>query len=162
MAGWTSSTSSAGYDASEQVKAAVAQRYRENGLSSFNNNTYDVVGLNTQQIPMMKEAIRAYIEEIKAHLRKIDISVDPSIGVKGANVEQAVRDYIGRVVFYCNQVLSYLAAFNDKLQKVQEAWEAYDKSTADTIRGTIDSNFTNGGNLSYQEGVAGFAINGKF
>lgn len=116
--------------------------------SLFQNGT-TVVGINVNQIPSMKEAIRKYVDNLNQILAKLD-AVDPSIAFKGVYAE-AVTEYILSVKQACQSVISNMLAFNDQLTKVQEAYE--NKDTEMKTRLSSDAETTRSSFQNYAEGA---------
>lgn len=99
------------------------------------SSTYDVVGINVNQVPNMKNAIDNYVDAVKEYLSGINTKLNTQQAIKGTGMEEAVSQYIDDVVKYCKAVCSNLLAFSDKLTAVQKAWETSDTNMSNTIKG---------------------------
>lgn len=166
MASFMNEASQTGFDAQNYASSTASARSATrsgSGLVKGSNgflgigakagniasSNYSVVGINTKQIPEMRNAIRNYVNDIQEHLAQIKVSTDPSIALKGTGMEQAVKDYIAKVVNYCNALCSNLLAFSDKLAKVEAAWLSSDLNMSSTVNGA--SSDLESASQSYQE-----------
>lgn len=149
MADWRQNAQQTGFDASQYTETMTSTRNAQrsgSGLSSgflgIGGNTasssYSVVGINTNEIPNMRLAIRNYVQRIQDHLDTINTTTDPTVALKGTGIETAVQEYIVSVAKYCKALSSQLLAFSDKLAKVQEAWETSDMNVSSSVRGSAD------------------------
>lgn len=115
--------------------------------SLFKNGT-TVVGINVNQIPNMKQAIRNYVNQLQDTLNKLD-SVDPTVAFKG-EMTGAIVEYIEAVKTACQAVVSNMLAFNDQLTLVEDAYKNKDEELKNKI--TSDANTTRSSFKAYTEG----------
>ena len=114
------------------------------GNSKANINTYlssggyTVVGINVEQIPAMKDAIRTYIDNVRTKLDELK-NYDPRVAFKGEETVTALVTYIEGVKDVSEALISNLLVFCDQLTEVQRAYEAKDASNASVIRGAAQS-----------------------
>ena len=114
-----------------------------NNLQQFWHTT--TVGINIDQIPIMKNAISLYVDRLNNHLNQVKRDADTSQAFKG-DYARAVRSFVDAVCNSCANIISNLLAFNDDLDKVMEAYRQKDESMASEINstaGNVDSAFTN-------------------
>lgn len=150
MANFMNQATTSGFDAESYARGAASSRQAtrdSSGLRQGSNgffgigakqgnvaeSSYSVVGINTTMIPQMRTEIRNYVQAIQDHLNNVKVQTDPTVALKGTGMEQAVKEYIAKVVAYCNALCSNLLAFSDKLAKVQAAWEASDMNMSSTV-----------------------------
>lgn len=110
---------------------------------------YDVVGINEAAIPNMKAAIRAYIDNLNAHMDEVRTTADTSNAFKGTYAEE-VSDFVRAVCECIEVVISQLLVFNDKLTEVYEAYVEKDKDVASSISNQADELRSSSGEM-YQE-----------
>lgn len=106
-------------------------------VNSFFANGTTVVGINVNQIPAMKNAIRTYVDGIQAALGEL-VNYDPEIGFKGEYTVE-LKNYIQAIIETCNAIVSNMLAFNDELTKVQQAYAAKSEATASAISSDAES-----------------------
>lgn len=97
--------------------------------STFNG---DVVGINVNKIPQMKQAIESYVKKVQAHLEKIKTETKTANAMQGEYAE-AVKSYVGTACDVCYKITSHLRYFEDKLTAVQNAYTKKDEKMAGTI-----------------------------
>ena len=99
----------------------------------------DVVGINVDKIPSMREAIRTYVKGITDHLDKIDATANSDSAFKSESVKAAVRAYVEKVKEYSMNLVSQLLSFSDKLQDVSDSWAASTNTLGDNINTTASA-----------------------
>lgn len=102
-----------------------------------------VVGINTNQIEPMKQAIRDYVQKVETELKKLE-DKNPEQALKGSEIVPAIKQYIESVKEACGSVTSNMLAFNDRLTDVQEKYREKDTNTAQAINseaGTVRSSY---------------------
>ena len=92
-----------------------------------------IIGLNANEIPNIKESIRTMCDNITTELNKIQTDADSEVAFKGEGVKTALQEYINKVTEYCNNLISTMKAFNDKLTDVQNQWAAAVSDMSQTI-----------------------------
>ena len=107
-------------------------------VSSFFKNGSTVVGINVNQIPAMKTAIRDYVSAIDTALAELK-NYDPTVAFKGEQLVPALTAYIDAVIETCGAIVSNMLAFNDQLTEVENAYKAKDDSSASTIKSYAES-----------------------
>lgn len=146
MASFMNEASQSSFDAQSYANGVTTSREKTRSGSGLSNgffgiggnvasSSYDVVGIDTKQIPDMQKAINTYVNEVQEHLSQVKVTTEPSVALKGTEMEIAVKEYVAKVVEYCNALCSNLLAFSDKLYKVQQAWENSDANMSKTING---------------------------
>lgn len=102
---------------------------RENSRTASNafntNMSYSVVGINANKIPATRAAIQSYVNDVKAVLKDMDTQVETAGAFRGDAVKKAVQEYLVTVKTYCENLVTYLNVFSDKLKDVQDSWEKY-------------------------------------
>lgn len=112
-------------------------------LGSFMKGT-SVVGIQTTEIPNMRQAIRDYCDKINSHLDTIDTKVDTNIAFKG-DYAVAVREYADAIKKVCKSLTSNLLAFSDQLYEIEKQYHSSDdalKSNISKSSSTLSSNAT--------------------
>lgn len=104
----------------------------------FKNGGTTVVGINVNQIPAMKTAIREYVATVDSALDELK-NYDPTVAFKGEEIVLALKEYIDAVKEACSAITSNMLAFNDKLTEVQIAYEKKDSHTASQIKSSAES-----------------------
>lgn len=147
MANWESTTIFSSFDAKSAAANHMANREggRE-GVSTSAKSQYDVVGIKVDKIPFIQGEITAYINTLKDKINNLNPKAISSTAFKSKEeiVENAVESYITKVKTYCNNLLSQLEAFNDKLSDVLAAWDQGTQSISSKIDET---------NTSFSEGT---------
>ncbi len=93
----------------------------------------DVVGINVDEIDNMRQAIRDYVNALEKHLQQVKTDADNTNAMRGDYATE-VRGFIEAVCETCEEVISYLLAFSDKLVEVKEAYAKKDETMASDIR----------------------------
>lgn len=141
MANWVNEAQQSSFEAQTYATSAISNRSasRESSVQNTRGffgglfDQYSVVGLNANKVPAMREAIRNYVNNINAHLEAIDPKADANSAFKSEEVQEAVKNYVTKVKEYCQNLISDLLAFSDKLADVQAAWEAFSGSASSNI-----------------------------
>lgn len=113
------------------------------------HNGATIIGINVNQIPQMKQAVRSYVDGLQKQLDKLN-AIDPKTAFKG-EISTAIVEFIDAVKQACQAVVSNMLAFNDQLTKVQAAYENRDSEMKSRIKADTEaarSSFTN-----YTEGA---------
>ena len=111
---------------------------------------YSIVGINANQVPAMKNAIANYVEAIQNHLEKIETSADSSQAFKSDAVKTAVQNYLLTLKDYCQNLVSQMLAFSDKLQEVYEKWVEATGNMAQSVNSSA-SGFNKGTRYTQQK-----------
>ena len=149
MSDWRQGSQQTAFNAGQYTQELSQMREGQRSTSGLNggffgiggnmaSSSYSVVGINTNEIPNMRQAIRNYVQRIHEHLDTINTTTDPTVALKGTGIESSVQEYIVSVSKYCKALTSQLLAFSDKLAKVQEAWEASDANLSQTVRSSAE------------------------
>lgn len=144
MANWTQGAVQATFDAkayaSDLASTRSGQRSGSGVSNGFlgiggnaSNNGYSVVGINVNEIPNMRTAIRNYVETVQNKLNELNVIASSEEAMKGAGIQEAIKEYVRSVSDYCQSLTSQLLAFSDKLVKVQEAWENSDANISSSV-----------------------------
>ena len=122
------------------------------GTSFLSKAGYNVVGLNVSAVPSMRAAIRTYVEGIQSRITAIDALADSESAFKSddKSVENAVTEYVENVKEYCNNLISDLLAFSDKLADVSKAWTQFTQEQSATINSDTSASSTG---TAYQESI---------
>lgn len=107
-------------------------------VNSFFKNGATVVGINVNQIPNMKTAIRQYVADIEKALAELK-NYDPTVAFQGDQIVIALKDYIDAVIETCGAIVSNMLAFNDQLTEIEKAYRTKDVSAASTISNSAES-----------------------
>lgn len=110
----------------------ISSHHRFDGMSTnriyqdvnneFEGRGYNVVGINTNEISNMKQAIDTYIANIEDKTKAISDYLDASTMFKGSTVETEVKGYVDIVFNYISRTTNELRYFKDKLAAVEQAW----------------------------------------
>jgi len=135
MANWTVSQQETESFIDKQVGEREGSRSTGFGLTDGHWDIWDqdVVGINVDKIPEMRQAIRDYVKQITDHLDKIDATANTENAFRSESVKAAVKAYVGKVKEYAMNLVSQLLSFSDKLQDVSEAWTASTNTMGDTV-----------------------------
>lgn len=107
-------------------------------------NGSTVVGMNVNEIPNMRNAIKYYVEQLEKHLEQVRIGADTTQAFKG-EYATAIKEYVSAICEACGCVISNLLAFSDKLLAVQEAYQVRDaelKSAIGSSASDVQSSFS--------------------
>ena len=130
-------TKTSTFDQGAAFRSHVQQT--EDILSHYEQKSSDflgsgaIVGLNANEIPNIKESIRTMCDNITTELNKIQTDADREVAFKGEGVKNALQEYINKVTESCDNLISTMKAFNDKLTDVERQWKAAVDSMSDTI-----------------------------
>ena len=117
---------------------------------------YDIVGINGNGIPAIRDAITAYVEAVQTYLDNAlrNAQEHVSVGFRGGEAEKAVVAYLDKVREYIYNLISGLLAFNDKLNDVGNAWVQAQQnigSNINTSTGAFSAGSAyTGNNVQYQ------------
>lgn len=106
-------------------------------------NGTTVVGINVNEIPNMRNAIREYVTRLDEHLNSVRTNADTTQAFKG-DYAIAIQEYVSAICEACKCVTSQLLAFSDQLVKVQEAYQNRDvelKSAIGSSTSDVQSSF---------------------
>lgn len=92
----------------------------------------DVIGLNVDKIPSMRESIRNYINNVNAHLEQLNTTASTANAFKG-EYAAAVTSFVEAVSQACKAFVSQLLEFSDKLEIVRQKYVAQDESLSQQI-----------------------------
>ena len=107
-------------------------------ISSIMSSGYTVVGINVDQIPQMKNAIRTYIDNIRTKLDELQ-NYDPTVAFKGTETVGALKGYIEGVKEVSEALISNLLVFCDQLTEVETAYKNKDATNASVINSSTSS-----------------------
>ena len=134
MSNWATDATQTGYDASANLTQAMSARSAQRQASgAISKSKYNVVGIQTSEIPNMQKAINDYVDGIRSYLNTFATNTEASGAVKGAQIETAVKTYVTSVSSYCTSLVEKLLDFNEKLEKVRIAWENSDANIAGRV-----------------------------
>lgn len=135
-------TGSRAWDAAQGVGDRITslvqgiQGYAGGLITSIQNGS-PFVGMNYEQIPNVRQAIREYVTAIQTAADELNTGADVTVGVRGEIVE-ATKSYVQAVKDVCDAYVSQLLAYSDKMQ---EYYEAYAKSD-ETLSGNVSQEAT--------------------
>lgn len=143
---WKTDVQKVIFDASQGVKAISSNlsNYFESLLDSAGNAVgtllrgSSVIGINANEIPNMRAAIREYVNALEAHLEKVKTDADTAGAFKGEYAD-AVKVYVAAIAEACKCVTSQLLAFSDQLKEVSDAYLAQDREMSQRIKDTAAS-----------------------
>lgn len=99
--------------------------------------TGDVVGIDANQVPQMKQAIKTYVDELKSHLDTMQTNAQTDEAFKG-EYAAAISDFVAAVNQCCYAVISQLLSFSDTLDEVQAKYAEKDSTMAKDISGQAE------------------------
>ena len=97
----------------------------------------DVVGIDVNHVPAMKQEINTYIEDLKEHLNTMKSNASTSNAFKG-EYATAVTEFVNAIEIACGYVIDTLSNFNTQLDEVAEKYQAKDSEMASDIRNQAD------------------------
>lgn len=135
MAIWSTGTVKSTLDTSSKINSTIGSRTdtRSGSSSGVTSSEFDVVGINTADIPAMKDAIMSYVKRINNCLAKVDIAKNTN-AFRSEEVDKSLNKYITSEKKYCTDLVSQLLAFSDKLSDISEAWEKHSQRTSEEIK----------------------------
>ena len=101
--------------------------------------TFDIVGMHTEKIQDMINAIETYTQNLEDHMEKLIADAPSEEAYQSDVVRAAVVDYLTRVRTYCMNLVSQFRAFQSKLVSARDAWQTSAQSMASRIEGTTGS-----------------------
>ena len=112
---------------------------------------YDIVGINANKVPAMRDAVRNYVKGIQNELDKmIDNTVTSrNKALQNDTVRQSVQMYLEQVKEYAKNLTSYMLTFSDKLADVESAWYRFGWGQGWTISDETSKSY--GNHSSYTE-----------
>ena len=110
---------------------------------------YNIIGINGNEVPRMREAIEEYVQNIQTYLEEAIIATEEQIAkaFRGGEAEAAVKQYLEKVKAYIHNVVSTLNAFSDKLADVGNAWVKAQSNIASNVN-TSTGSFSEGNTYS--------------
>ena len=99
----------------------------------FGDGGYSVVGINVNQIPNMRTAIREYVDKITNHMDNINPILSSSSAFQSDEVKIATEKFINTVKEIVSNYLSGLLVFSDKLEDISEVYQRNVERLAKTI-----------------------------
>jgi len=118
--------------------------FEDYGSYGYGTGFYSVVGVNTQQIPSMKAAIEQYQEHLNYIVSWLENDVTVSDAFRGANVPEALVEYIYNVKYLCECIISYFNVFKTKLDSISAAWTTSTENMGQRVKnasGDISNDF---------------------
>lgn len=111
-----------------------------NGSSSIieTMGSYNMVGINANQIDDMRFAIRVYVENIESHLSQVLAEAEDTYAFKGTYAKSIV-EYVEAVCDVVKSLTSQLLIFSDKLVEIKEAYLEKDINLTRSINGMTGS-----------------------
>lgn len=99
---------------------------------------YDIVGIKGSMVGPMRESIRSYVARVQRTLEDAlgTNSEEVRKAIRGEDAIAEVNKYIDKVKIYCENVISALLVFSDKLADVGNAWNAAQQKAASTVSAT--------------------------
>lgn len=85
------------------------------------------VGINYNEIPNMRAAIRNYVTEIQKVLDKLNTQASSDNALKGEELTAAVQKYINAVDKCAKAYVSSLLAYSDQMYEVQHGGDTISK-----------------------------------
>lgn len=119
----------------------------KNEAGAYFNGLYpgDVVGIDANKIPMMQEAIQAYVTSIQTTLDKTVQDNRPDQAFADSSMKEAITDFNQAVVDVCKNYTSQLLKLYDLLSDVQKYYQdnqqkmsANLRSEASNTRSTVE------------------------
>ena len=144
----TSKTSefSAGNLISSQMEGRGNRDYNGVGLgdvfsSIASSSQYSIVGIKASEVEPMREEIRAYVDNIYSHLEDAIVKAHTSMdkAFRGAELQDAVKTYLNKVKDYCDNLVSHLLTFSDKLADVSNAWQDAQRQMGSSVNDATGS-----------------------
>ena len=133
------------FDQSAEFNKMRTDRENQRGTDTVDANlkASSVIGLNVKEIGNIKQAITTMCDNITRKINEMETEANSEIAYKGAEIQEALKNYITNVAAYCNNLTSNLRAFNDKLSDVEKAWNMATRHMSESISGNA-GNFATG------------------
>lgn len=96
--------------------------------------TGSFVGMDYNQVPNIRAAIREYVESIKTELAKLNTQAETSQAFKG-QIEGAVKEYVQAINTAADAYVSHLLEYSDKMQEVYEKYMAHEENLSQQVKG---------------------------
>ena len=132
------------YNANEAVRSATDMAKSKfnsaiSGLSAQFSGIMngDVVGIDVNHVPAMKQEINTYIDDLKDHLNTMKSNATTTNAFKG-EYASAVSEFVQAIEIACGYVIDTLTNFNTQLDEVAEKYQAKDSEMASDIRAQAD------------------------
>lgn len=120
---------------------------KDNGIAG-----YDIVGIKGSQVEQMRESIRAYVDRVQRTMEDAlnQNANETKKAIRGEDAIAAVNEYVAKVKTYCQNIISSMLIFSDKLADVGNAWNKAQQTMASDVKVTTGS-FSEG--KTYSENV---------
>jgi len=156
MSDWDVSTAQRStFDATSHVAGAMEGMGGQfnQGPREIIATEYDVVGMNAEQIPAMRDAIREYVDKVVMKLEDIETGASSDVAFRNEAVQGAVKEYLGAVKESMIVLVTQLNAFSDKLADVYNSWLASAERYAEDVISVGSSQVANATQARYEETV---------
>jgi len=85
----------------------------------------DVIGINANKIPEMQAAIKSYVNGVQKTLDDFAAECNTAIAFAGEHAAE-IKNYIGAVSTACDNIVSNMLYFYDRLGSIKKAFEERD------------------------------------
>lgn len=93
-----------------------------------------IIGMNAAKSDELIERINTYINDVEKELARYnDMKLKIRNSIASVEIEQAMANYINRVIEYTNNVTGYFKYFTAKVKEAKAIWEAGARNTASNI-----------------------------
>ena len=156
MSDWNvNTTKRSDFDATSHVASAMEALGRpfDQGARLITSVDYDVVGMNADQIPEMRNAIRNYVSIVTNKFEAIETSVNRNTAMRNETVQNALKEYLEAVKESLMVLVTQLSAFSDKLADVYNSWVISAEKYADDVVSNRSAEVANATQSRYEETI---------
>lgn len=137
--GWDKVTSASSFDAKATIQTQLDGRGKRDltadGSIFAGFSEYSLVGIKAGSVEGMREQIRIYVKEIEAYMSEAltNATAQMDTAFRGNVLQESVKAYLTKVKDYCDNLVSHLLTFSDKLADVSNAWLAATQSMGQNV-----------------------------
>lgn len=106
-----------------------------NNVAELKKSSYDIVGINVNQVPVIIEAIDRYVDSVRNAINDLG-GQTPSSALAGT-VGQELSRYQGKIMEDAYAVVSRLLVFKDKLEAVAKVYRNVAQQNVDRFNGQM-------------------------
>lgn len=124
-------------------------------MAVVQNGTYNLLGINANDIPTMQQAIRDYKAGIDDPLSQLSADVEYANGFKGSSIAESLKTYLETVIAKIQAMTAFIDDFDNSLTQVAANYEEQAGSIAGTV--AADAENVEGKEVQTTTGVSGYA-----
>lgn len=108
------------------------------------------IGLDYNQVPQIRDAIRQYVKDIQNAADEFNDSADAERAVKG-EVVAATKQYVKSIKEVLDAYITGLLVYSDKMQEYYEAYKKSDTTLSDDVSQEASALTNKAADLTYTE-----------